>query len=198
MKFPHFVRRLHLYLGLALLSWVAVYGVSSAVFAHPAWFDGFYQDGKPLWAARFDRTYDLPIPPGANLRDVGARIVADSGLSGSFGANRPNEYQVNVYVFTFWSATQIRYMVKEKRLIAEDRRFRWDHFLTGMHARGGFDQPSLLSKLWGAVVDVVCIGFLLWIASGLYMWWQLRSCRKWGWVALGGGFALFAVFLARL
>jgi hypothetical protein len=44
----------------------------------------------------------------------------------------------------------------------------------------------------------VCIGFLAWIASGIYMWWQIPSTRSWGWLALGGGATLFVFFLLRL
>jgi hypothetical protein len=81
---------------------------------------------------------------------------------------------------------------------AEDRRFRWDQFLTGMHARGGFDQGDLLASSWSVVVDLVQVGILFWIASGLIMWWELRGHRRWGLVAILGGVASFVFFTARL
>jgi uncharacterized iron-regulated membrane protein len=48
------------------------------------------------------------------------------------------------------------------------------------------------------VVDLVCLAFLIWIASGIYMWWQLRCTRFWGALALGSGVALFLVFVLAL
>ena len=39
MTFPHFNRRLHLYLGLALLPWLFMYGLSSIPFAHTQYFE---------------------------------------------------------------------------------------------------------------------------------------------------------------
>ena len=54
--------------------------------------------------------------------------------------------QINVYSYSFWKSTQLKYFVDQKRLTVEDRRFRWDHFLTGMHARGGFDQEGMLQR----------------------------------------------------
>jgi hypothetical protein len=55
-----------------------------------------------------------------------------------------------------------------------------------------------LNDAWGVVVDIVCIGILLWIASGLYMWWKLPKTRAWGYAALGGGLLCFAIFLIAL
>ena len=78
-----------------------------------------------------------------------------------------------MYSYSFWKSTQLKYFVDQKKLTVEDRRFRWDHFLTGMHARGGFEQEGFLQTSWSVVVDVVCLGMLVWIASGLYMWWGL-------------------------
>ena len=70
-------------------------------------------------------------------------------------------------------STQLKYFIDQKRMTVEDRRFRWDHFLTGMHARGGFEQEGLLDRSWSVIVDLVCVAIVLWIASGLYMWWGL-------------------------
>ena len=39
MTFPHFNRRLHLYLGLCLLPWFLMYGASSIPFAHGQFFE---------------------------------------------------------------------------------------------------------------------------------------------------------------
>jgi hypothetical protein len=196
MIFSHLNRRLHLYLGMFLLPWFFIYGVSSIPFAHNSWFQKIY--GPPQWTVRFDRPYSIEVPAEGDLRPVGARILADAGIDGAFGASRNPKGHLNIYRFNFRQATRITYFPDEKRLLAEDRRFRWDHFLTGMHARGGFQQPSILNKAWGVVVDIVCIGILLWIASGVYMWWHIPGHRRWGWAALAGGVFSFALFLLAL
>ena len=55
MTFPHFNRRLHLYLGLALLPWFLMYGLSSVPFAHSQYFeDRDKANGLPIY---------LPIAP---------------------------------------------------------------------------------------------------------------------------------------
>lgn len=198
MKFPHFNRRLHLYLGLGLLPWFLLYGVSSAVFSHGAYFDQMDQKkGLPNWTLREERPYDAPVPEGG-LRPLGARIVSDLGLNGSWGAYQQSPTQVNVYVYTFWRSTQVKYFVDRKMLRVEDKRFRWDHFLTGAHAKGGFEQESWLNDSWGVLVDVVALGLLVWVASGLYLWWHVPGTRRWGWLALAAGIGAFALLLARL
>lgn len=199
MTFDHFVRRLHLYLALSLLPWFFMYGISSIPFSHNSYFEQrFRSRGIPQWNLRFERDYELAIPREANLREIGARIVRDTGLQGSFGVSRPRENQISVYVHTFWNASQVTYRMDQKLLRVEDRTFRWEHFLTGLHARGGFENPSPLNIAWSLVVDLVCVGFLLWIATGILMWWQLRQTRAWGFLALGSGIGLFAVFLIAL
>jgi hypothetical protein len=198
MTFPHLNRRVHLYLGLSLLPWFLMYGASSIPFAHGQYFE--VRDkakGLPLWTTRVDQKYSIEVPDG-DLRAVGARIVKDFGLKGSFGVYRQGAGQLNVYVYRFLHSTQVKYFVAEQRITVEDRRFRFDQFLTGMHAHGGFEQENLLDKAWGVAVDVACLGMLLWVVSGIYMWWSLPWLRGWGWAAFLGGIGTYALFMAKL
>jgi hypothetical protein len=198
MKLSHANRRIHLYLGLALAPWFLMYGISSAAFSHGAFLDELDKaKGLPQWTKRFERSYEIAIPNEGPLRPVGAKMVSDFGLQGAFGAYRQGPNQINVYIYTFWRSTQLKYFIAEKKVIAEDRRFRWDHFLTGMHAKGGFEQGGL-HNVWAVVVDLVCLGMLAWVLTGFVMWWQLPSTRNWGWLAFLGGAISFALFLWRL
>jgi len=201
MKFPHINRRTHLYLGLFLTPWFLMYAVSSIPFSHNDYFEARDKAlNQPLWTKTFDGPYDLgPIPESSQLKSLGARIVRDFKMEdSSYGVYRQSPVQLNIYVHTFWKSTQFKYFIDEKRLTAEDRRFRWEHFLTGMHARGGFEDPRFFNQLWAVIIDFVCLAFLIWIASGLYMWWSLPALRKWGWAAILAGVASFALFLLRL
>lgn len=201
MTFSHINRRVHLYLGLALLPWLFMYGVSSVPFAHNQFFN--QRDtakGLPDWTLRSARPLERPVPESAEaLRSFGAVLLTESGIEGTnFGAYRQSPTQLHVYSYTFWKSTRLIYFVDQKRVVVEDRRFRWDQFLSGMHARGGFEQEGFLQNSWSVVVDLVCLGILTWIASGLYMWWALPNQRRWGWLAIAAGTAAFAVFTVRL
>jgi hypothetical protein len=201
MTFSHLNRRVHLYLGLALLPWLFMYGISSVPFAHNGWFEQRDRaTGRPLFTLRLERPFDAPVPgdPGG-LRQLGQTMLEAAGIHGmSFGAYRQSPTQINVYAYSFWTAIELKYFTDRQVLRADDRRFRWDHFLTGMHARGGFEQESALADSWGVVVDLVQLGILLWIGSGLLMWWELRGHRLWGALAMAGGLATFVLFTMRL
>ncbi|MBS1831934.1 MAG: hypothetical protein JST65_04440 [Acidobacteria bacterium] len=203
MPFPHTLnRRTHLYLGLFLTPWVLLYAISSIPFSHAQYFDALDKaKGEPQWVKRYEGAYDLgPIPETGSLRPLAFKVAKDFQMTGrSVGAYRPNADQLMLFVYTFRDSTQFRYFPKEHRIVKEEKRFRWDHFLTGMHARGGFEDERFLPTLWSLIVDLVCLGFLTWIASGLVMWWTLPgTVRKWGWVAIVAGVLSFAMFLARL
>ena len=146
MTFTHFNRRLHLYLGLALLPWLFMYGISSIPFAHGEYFQRRdAAKGLPLWTLRSTHTVDAAIPEDPHqLRAFGAALLREAGITAdTYGAYQQTSTQVNVYVYSFRSSTQLKYFADQKRLTVEDRRFRWDQFLTGMHGRGGFEQESL-------------------------------------------------------
>ena len=201
MTYSHINRRLHLYLGMALLPWFFMYGISSIPFAHTQFFN--QRDaakGLPMWTLRAERTIDLPVPEdAAGLRALGAALLREAGIEGtSFGTYRQSPTQVNVYSYSFWNSTQLKYYTDTRKLTVEDRRFRWDQFLTGMHARGGFEQEGLIDRSWSVVVDLVSLSMIVWIASGLYMWWELPGQRRWGWLAIVGGTISFLLFTLRL
>jgi hypothetical protein len=200
MKLLHLNRRLHLYLALILIPWTLMYGISSLVFSHNTFFEDLDKaKGLPLWTKVGERTgYEIPIPEGTNLRPLADQILKDTGLvGGDYGAYRQSPTQINVYIFNFWKSTQVKYFIPEKRLLIEDRRFRWDHFLTGMHAKGGF-QFGFMHDLWAIFVDAASVGLLLWVLTGLVMWWNLPQTRRWGAVALLSGILSFAIFLWKL
>ena len=198
MTFNLINRRTHLYMGMFFLPWVFMYGVSSVAFSHHDFFAEIYDDGIPQWTTLSEAPFQLDVAADADLRPVGTRMMEAAGMEGSFGTYRGGPGEINVYHFDFWNAWRLTYLVEEGRLLAEERRFRWDHFLTGMHARGGFRQDSFLNDAWAVVIDVICVAMVIWIASGIYMWWLIRKSRFWGAVALGGGVLCFVVFLIGL
>lgn len=201
MNFSHFNRRLHLYLGLGLLPWLLLYGISAIPFAHGQFFQKRDEASQvPLWTVRLEKTYDAPVPADATaLRAFGRTLLREVGVTEpNFGVNRPNRNTVNLYAFSFRHATRVTYTLDQRKVKVEDRRFRFDQFLTGMHARGGFEQDSLLSQSWGVVVDLVSVALVAWTLSGLYLWWGAPGPRRWGGLTLLAGAVAFMVFTVCL
>jgi hypothetical protein len=190
-------RRTHLYSGLFFLPWFLFYGLSAAVFNHPGWFDTAEVKRKVL----FDRSYPVEGPnPVGNLRPFAERALRDSGLDGQFVVRSENFDTVTIVVIQdrFLSNTGITWNAGSRRLIATRSGPDWRKLLTKIHTRGGFETPGFLRNLWSVIVDVIQVAMIIWIASGLYMWWHLKRYRGWGLVALGCGNALFLAFLLKL
>lgn len=203
MSFNHFNRRLHLYLAMALLPWVFMYGISAIPFTRNAYFNDLYKDGIPQWTTRLEQPYDRAVPSEKTpetLQAFAKEVVQDllPDDSRGAGAYSPNARQVNVYLVDFWHHTRIIYRVDKQTVKVEDKRFRWDQFFTTLHARGGYHHDRFLHDLWAFIVDLVCIGFILWVASGIVMWWQLKQTRRWGAIALGAGVVSFIAFVIAL
>ena len=193
--FDHLNRRTHLYLGLFLLPWLLMYGISSFLISHHAWFRS---EEAPPWQPVFEREYRRAIPDGVDLREVAHEILKDCGLEGAYWVQRPGPDEIRINRFRFRDEIRVVYSIKDQRLRAERQQLRWDQVVLRMHFRGGFQQPSLWDDLWAILVDVACVGILVWVGSGVVMWWRVRRLRLWGAVALGGGTLAFALLVWRL
>lgn len=188
-------RRTHLYLGLFVMPWLVMYGLSSLMLSHPSWF---HSEDTPHWQPLFERPYQRPVPEKADLREVAQAILKDCNLEGAFWAQRPKPNEIHIDRFRFRDQTRLIYSIKDQRLRAERQQFPWDRVVVRLHFRGGFQQPTFLDTLWAILVDVACLAILIWIASGLLMWWRLTRLRLWGSLALGGGLLSFALLIWRL
>ena len=192
MTFSHVVRRAHLYTGLFLLPWVIMFGVSTIPINHAS-------PESAEWTRIGEHAFDAPVPASSeNLRPLGRRMMNAAGIEGGYWVYQVNTRQVQVGHPDFLAPVRLNYFAQEKRLVVERRPFSLRSFLSGMHTRGGYDMGGFWDSVWALFVDALCIGLILWIASGLYMWWGLPSARRWGWIALGAGVMCFAVIIVTL
>ena len=193
-------RRTHLYLGLFLLPWLMMYGVSSFIVIHQSLFSL----GKPLGRELiFEKSYDRPVKTqGANngpeLRAAAQDILKDCNWEGAFWVDKPNADTVHIDRFSFRENISLTYSIKDQKLKAERQPMRWSQVAIRMHFRGGYEQSEFWNKFWGVLVDVACVGIIIWVASGLIMWWRLRRLRVWGAMAVGGGALSFLLLIWKL
>src|SRR5262249_43152588 len=103
MTFLYFLRRTHLYLGLFLLPWVVMFGVSSYPINHTG------EASAAVWTPVADIPFTADVPAQAeSLRPLGEQMMTSAGLSGGgFYVNRPNPRQVNVNHPNFLHPTRI-------------------------------------------------------------------------------------------
>ncbi len=194
-NFDKINRRTHLYLGLVFMPWLLMYGVSSFIIIHQSWFRA---DKERAWEPLFERQYKRSVPDSGDLRATAQDLLKDCNLEGAFWADKPNADTLRIDRFSFRDSTRVTYAIKEQKLKAERQRMRPSQVLVRMHFRGGFGQPTFLDKFWGLLVDIACVGIIIWVVSGLIMWWRLPRLRVWGAIAAGGGLVSFLLLMWKL
>jgi hypothetical protein len=200
MTFDKINRRVHLYLGLALAPWLMMYGVSSFILIHQSWFG--VDQGRER-APLFEKTYTRPVASqGKNnepdLRAEAQAILKDCNMEGAFWVDKPKPDVVHIDRFSFFESTSLTYSIKDQKLKAERQRMGVPQGILRMHFRGGYGQPDFWNKFWGLVVDVTCFAILIWVGSGLVMWWRLRFLRAWGAIAVVAGIISFVLLVWKL
>ena len=199
VTFDKINRRAHLYLGLFLMPWLLMYGVSSFIVIHQSWFPR----DRPAREVLFEKTYTRAVNmQGANnspeLRATAQEILKDNDLEGAFWVDKPKPDTLHIERFTFRDSISLIYSSQDQKLKAEHQSIRWSQVPMRMHFRGGFLQPGFWQKFWGLLVDVACVGIIIWVVSGLIMWWRLPRFRAWGAIAVGGGILSFFLLIWTL
>jgi hypothetical protein len=190
MTFDKINRRTHLYSGLLLIPWFLLYAISGLVFNHPSRFASS-QNAEPKWSTRYERPYRLPAITGENEDSLAQKLLKDQGLTGRYWTNFDDQDNFVVYRARFLKTVRFTYDARRSRIRMEEQPLGVARFLTSAHVRSGFDYPYFLELLWAGIVDIVAVAILIWIASGVYLWWKLKRFRLWGWTAIATGFATF-------
>lgn len=199
MTFDKLNRRTHLYVGILLTPWFLLYAASSILLNHGELFQGSQKDNVPEWTKRFEHEYHLPpITEDSSERELAEKVLRDHGLEGRYRASFDDEGNLVVQRNKFLGTIRLTYYPEKGRIVAEDKRFRWEQSLTAAHFRAGFVYPYFVELLWSVFVDLVAVATLIWIGSGLYIWLHLRRLRFWGWMSLAGGMVSFLLVVLGL
>jgi hypothetical protein len=115
----------------------------------------------------------------------------------AFGAQRQGP-RLTINVPNFWQPKRFVYEIEAKKLRTEKRSFAAIEVLVRLHERTGYGRGGFLNDLWAFVVDLFCVTTLVWIGTGLYLWWKLANTRAWGFAAIGGGAATIVILLCSV
>jgi len=190
------IRRTHMYLALFLTPWVVVYSLSSLVINHFPLVRSLYGDNLNKFELVGERDYDGVFSADAEPAAVARQILDELDLAGSFYVQgNLSQKQMTINRGSSFAAHRITYFPKEQRLKIERSDFQMPTFLNRVHFRHGYDQPYLASDAWAVIVDLVVLSFVLWVATGIWMWWEIKPARKWGAVFGALGLGIFALLL---
>jgi hypothetical protein len=191
-------RRTHLYLGMLLIPWMFVYAFSTFMLNHGTYFRQF-RPGPDGWIQLWEKNYQTELPATQpELREWAANVLKEHDLYGGPFGVQGNTQRVLINAPRFIKPLRITYRPGDEWLIAEQRETSWVETFLRLHFRAGYGQVGLLQKVWGFIVDLVCISFLVWIVTGLYLWWKIPQTRAWGWLAIGAGVLSFVGVMISL
>lgn len=184
-------RRTHLYLGMFLVPWIFIYAFSTFMLNHGPTFREL-RPPPDAWTQLLEKDYQASIPDSQEaLRSWAQELLKDEGIStAQWGVNR-NPQRVLITSQRFLKPVRVTYRFSDQMLIAEQREGSFFEAMLRLHFRHGYGQGDPMQWIWGFIVDIVCIAFLIWIITGLYLWWKISHTRNWGWVAIGAGTITF-------
>jgi hypothetical protein len=194
--FSRVVRRTHMYLALFLTPWIVMYSLSSLVFNHigtvNAWFGGPPNQFEQVAEIEYRDALTADMPPA----DAAKQILLDLDLDGAhFLPASADPDRLVIMRQLPYRMKRLTYMRNEGRVIIEQQKANLPGILTRLHTRHGFEQKYAAMQLWGLGVELTVLAMLFWIASGLWLWWEIKPARKWGAAFAFTGLALFAVML---
>ncbi|MDP3069380.1 MAG: hypothetical protein Q8N18_03785 [Opitutaceae bacterium] len=190
------IRRTHMYLALFLTPWMIIYALSGLFLNHGEFVRRLYGGSFGAFEKVDDRPYATVFSADADHRMIGGQILAELGLAGSFIIQRDSTpARLIINRAKPFVVHRVTYFRPEARLLIEKMTPAAPALINRAHFRHGYDQPFLASKIWGFVVDLVIVGMVFWVASGVIMWWEIKPARAWGAACAIVGFGLFGVLL---
>ncbi len=200
--FSKIIRQTHMYTGLVLMPWILMYSLSTLVMNHREFFKELYGGQLVHWTKEAEQPCNCQFSPGVPPRIVAEEILSNLGLKGDFYVNRSRTPDGLKFVIGRTDAItprQITYTPADGKLVIERQDFRTQPFLERLHRRRGFMNAHYnIDRAWAVSVDLSIAGMLIWIASGVWMWWELKVTRRIGLCCIAGGTALFALFVIVL
>jgi hypothetical protein len=186
-----------MYAALFLIPWVLIYAISSLVMNHSAHFPG--RSAKARFQLVSEQIYQGSVSNDASPEMVALQLLADLRMEGLHQARFDQD--TGEFVIRRESPAgihRITYDRSTQKLTVEKSDFEPREFLSKIHRRRGFDSEYLKDDLYGLVVDAFVIIMLVWIFSGIWMWWHLNRTRVFGWLSVSSGVLLFAFFLLMI
>ena len=187
-----------MYFALFLTPWILMYAASTFVMNHRVWFQSLYGGPPPTLALEREQAYDAVFPEGAGAKQIAGQILASLGMEGAFNANQRRDGAVIINRLDPVTPRRITYYPAAKRLTIE--KLPWDSraYLERMHRRRGYQYDAPLEDTWAVSVDLFIVAVIFWVASGVWMWWEMKTTRRWGALAAAAGIAIFALFVVTI
>jgi hypothetical protein len=187
-----------MYLALFLFPWVLMYAVSTLVMNHREIFTRKYGTGPLPFVKERQLVYEGAIPADAEPETIARQILTSTGLDGAHSVTRRKDGTLIVNRNDLITPRRLTYSPADRTLLIERAERRPNAFLERFHRRRGYATGYPLDTIWAVTVDLAIVSMMFWVASGLWMWWEMKVTRTFGAGAFLGGAALFAFYLLTI
>ncbi len=198
-------RTVHVYVTLFGLMLILFFAITGFMLNHIEWF-------LPNEPQTRIESRNLPLDrfPNRKLPDAGdttgdLKLVVVEALRKEFGItgelssfDNGDDDQIVVGFKRAGGEAECRINRENASTEVEQRFQGWAIVMTDLHRgnRGNVtNEPKFTGELWTWVIDITCVMLLIISATGLFLWWSLKSRGKWGGILLLlGGTATFVVY----
>jgi len=193
-----FIRRSHMYLALFLSPWLLMYAVSTVVMNHREVFVEKYGSAAPPYEKERELTFEVAFPVGANPAQMARQILDSLDLDGAHTVARRGDGTLVITRNDLLTPRRITFVPATQLLTIEKIGPRTNALLERFHRRRGYATGYGFDTAWAVTVDVVIVALLVWVVSGMWMWWEMKSTRVAGAAAAVIGAALFAFLVFQI
>jgi hypothetical protein len=187
-----------MYLALFLFPWMLMYAFSTVVMNHRALFVEKYGAGPVPFEKERELVYEQAVSENAELRTTSRQILASLGLDGAHAVSRRKDGAIVINRNDLLTPRRLTYTPGDRKLVVERMEHRSNAFLERFHRRRGYATGYGVDTLWAVSVDLVIAAMVMWVLSGLWMWWEMKVTRRLGAAAMLGGAGAFALYLLTL
>ena len=186
MTFGKLLRRVHMYLGLFLVPWMLMYALSTMAMNHRGLFR------KDAGAAAFQKESEQ-IYTGVISADA---ILDHLKLEGTHTVTAaPGGARITIMRQDAVTPRRIVFTPADGKLVVEKQEFHMPAFLERLHRRRGYQPSFPVQNLWAFSVDLIIAAMVFWAASGIWLCWEMKKTRFWGFALGLAGCAVFGFFL---
>jgi hypothetical protein len=196
--FSTLIRRSHLYVALFLSPWLLMYAVSTVVMNHRSLFVAKYGPGPGAFERERELTFAGAFSPDATPRDVARTLLASLDLEGAHNVARRPDGSLLIQRNDLVAPRRITFTPGDGKVVVEKLALRPNALLERYHRRRGYDTGYALDTAWAVSVDIFIAAIVLWVLSGLWMWWEMKRTRLVGLLAAIGGSAVFAAYVCAI
>jgi len=173
-----------------------MYAVSTMAMNHRVLLREITGMEAPRFVPEREFSYDGGMPEPGNILALARGVLMAAGLDGAHGIGRPQpDGRVVIQRQDLITPRRLTYIPAERKVTVERMIYSTPQFLERFHRRRGFQHAYWLDNVWAVTVDLVIAALILWVLTGLWMWWELKVTRPLGALALAGGLAVFLWFV---